>query len=91
MSTAQCADEHLQSTLAERRAAPKRAFKARFERAVREGELARGTDTSALADFYVTVFQGMTIQARDGTTRKSLLATSRAAMRAWPQRAKRAA
>lgn len=86
LSTAQCDDEELQSTLAERRAAPKRALKARFERAVREGDLARGTDTAALADFYTTVFQGMAIQARDGATRKSLLATARAAMRAWPER-----
>ena len=86
LSTAQCAEERLQSALAERRAAPKRALKARFDRAVREGELARGTDTAALADFYTTVFQGMTIQARDGASRKSLLATAAAAMRAWPQR-----
>jgi AcrR family transcriptional regulator len=86
LSTAQCADEALQSNLAERRAAPKRALKARFERALREGELARGTDTGALADFYTVVFQGMALQARDGATRKSLLATAQAAMRAWPPR-----
>src|SRR5919197_2577678 len=86
LSTAQCADQRLQSTLAERRAAPRRALKARFDRAVREGELARGTDTGALADFYTTVFQGMTIQARDGASRKSLLATAAAALRAWPER-----
>jgi AcrR family transcriptional regulator len=86
LSSAQCDDEALQSTLAERRAAPKRALKARFERALREGDLARGTDTAALADFYTTVFQGMALQARDGATRKSLLATAAAAMRAWPER-----
>jgi AcrR family transcriptional regulator len=84
LSTAQCGDERLQSTLAEQRAAPKRVLKARFDRAVREGELPRGTDTGALADFYTTVFQGMAIQARDGASRKRLVATARAAMRAWP-------
>ena len=86
LSTGQCADPRLQSALAERRAAPKRALKACFDRGLREGELARATDTSALADFYTTVFQGMTIQARDGASRKSLLATAAAAMRAWPER-----
>ncbi len=86
LSIAQCDDEGLQSTLAERRAAPKRALKARFDRAMREGDLARGTDTAALADFYTTVFQGMAIQARDGAPRKRLLATAAAAMRAWPER-----
>ena len=85
LSTAQCGDERLQSTLAERRAAPKRVLKARFDRAVREGELPRGTDAGALADFYTTVFQGMAIQGRDGASRKSLVATARAAMRAWPK------
>jgi len=85
LSTAQCGDEHLQSALAERRNAPKRALKERFQRAVREGELPRSTDTGALADFYTTVFQGMAMQARDGAPRKGLVATARAAMRAWPK------
>ena len=84
LSTAQCGDQRLQSTLAERRAAPKRELKARFDRAVREGELARGTDTGALADFYTAIFQGMAMQARDGAPRRSLLAIAQAGMRAWP-------
>jgi len=85
LSTAQCGDPRLQSTLAERRNAPKRALKARFDRAVREGELVRGTDTAALAGFYATVLQGMAIQARDGASVRSLGATAKAAMRAWPK------
>ena len=42
--------------------------------------------TSALTDFYSAVFQGMSLQAREGATRKRLLATAEAAMRAWPKR-----
>ena len=84
LSNAHSADARLEAKLAERRALPKRLFKARFDRAVRERELARGTDTGALADFYTAVFQGMAAQARDGAPRKSLLATAKAAMRAWP-------
>ena len=85
LSTAQCGDPRLQSALAERRNAPKRALKARFDRAVREGELARGTETAALAGFYATVLQGMAVQARDGASVRSLGATVKAAMRAWPK------
>ena len=85
LSTAQTGDARLQSVLAERRAAPRRALKARFDRAVRDGELPRSTDTAGLADFYTAVFQGMAVQARDGAPRKSLLATAHAAMRAWPR------
>jgi hypothetical protein len=33
------------------------------------------------------VLQGMAIRARDGATRKSLLAAAEAAMRAWPRSA----
>ncbi len=37
-----------------------------------------------LADFYGTVFRGMSMQAADGATRESLTSTAEAAMRAWP-------
>jgi hypothetical protein len=37
-----------------------------------------------LGKFYMTVMQGMTIQARDGATQKELLAVARAAMLQWP-------
>ena len=89
LSTAQCADDGLRAAIAERRATPGRELKARFDRAVRAGDLARGTDTAALAEFYATVFIGMAIQARDGASRKSLAATAQAALRAWPRSAVR--
>lgn len=84
LSAANCSAASLQSQLAERRANAKAILKARIDRGIREGELPPGSDTAALTDFFVTVFQGMSIQARDGATRKSLLATAAAAMRAWP-------
>ena len=83
--------KQLQAALAERRAAPRERLKARIDQGAREGELPAGTDTGALADFYATVLTGMSLQAREGASRKSLLATVEAAMRAWPQGAKRAA
>ena len=39
---------------------------------------------SALADFYTTVMTGMSLQAKDGVSRKSLLATVEQAMRVFP-------
>jgi hypothetical protein len=59
-------------------------LKARIDRGLHEGELARGIDTDALVDFYSAVFQGMSLQARAGASRKRLLATAALAMRAWP-------
>lgn len=55
----------------------------RFEDAVLEGEIGRGVDLKALATYFVTVQQGMSIQARDGASRETLEATARAAMAAW--------
>jgi AcrR family transcriptional regulator len=76
---------HVQRALAERRAEQKKHLKDRIARGITDGDLARGTDAGALADFYVTVLTGMSMQSRDGATRKTLLATAEAAMRAWPR------
>lgn len=75
---------HVQAALTKRRRSTEATLRARIERGVREGELPAGTDAGALSRFYATVLEGMSIQARDGATRKSLLATAAAAMRAWP-------
>jgi len=83
-TTCTAASDHLQSSLADLRASSEAALRARIERGIEEGELPAGTDGRALARFYVTVLQGMSLQARDGASRKSLLATAAAAMRAWP-------
>lgn len=55
----------------------------RLERAIAEGELPRGTDTSAVASFYATVQHGMSIQARDGASRHALLDIADRAMAGW--------
>ncbi|MEU2560140.1 TetR/AcrR family transcriptional regulator [Streptomyces longispororuber] len=55
----------------------------RLERAVAEGELPAATDTEAVAAFYTTVIQGMSVQARDGATRADLDKTVDRAMAAW--------
>jgi AcrR family transcriptional regulator len=84
LASVSCTEASVQSELAGQRAAMKSILKARLARGVREGELPRGTDIAALADFYSTVFKGMALQARDGASRRSLLASAEAAMRAWP-------
>jgi AcrR family transcriptional regulator len=59
------------------------ALRARLERAVGEGELPGSLDCEAVATFYATVQQGMSIQARDGASRARLLAVADCAMAAW--------
>jgi AcrR family transcriptional regulator len=81
-----CSDacQHLLEALGRQRAASSRLLQDRIARGITAGELPASTDAAALAAFYQTVLQGMTIQARDGADSASLLATAAAAMRAWP-------
>ena len=69
--------------LAQTRRQAQAMLKRRLDRAVAEGELPTGVDTAAVAAFYTTVLQGLSIQARDGAGRKALNAVVDAAMVAW--------
>jgi AcrR family transcriptional regulator len=69
--------------LRQRREANVAELRTRLEAAVREGELPAGIGCEAIAVFYVTVQQGMSIQARDGASHARLLAAADGAMAAW--------
>lgn len=86
MATTNCsvAAEHVQTALAKRRAAAIVAIRERIQEGIDRGELSPETDAKALSNFYSTIYQGMSMQAKDGATRASLMATVDAAMRAWP-------
>jgi AcrR family transcriptional regulator len=78
------AAERVQGALARRRAEAIANVTRRIQGAVDDGELPPDTDAADLANFYATVYQGMSMQAKDGATQEALLATVKAAMRAWP-------
>ena len=61
-----------------------RMFRLRLEVAVAEGELPASTDIDRLSRFFLGVFQGMAVQARDGATPEDLKGVAEAAMAAWP-------
>jgi AcrR family transcriptional regulator len=83
-ATAGSASTEMQAALARRRAESRACMKARIELGIKEGDVPRGTDAGALTDFYATIVTGMSLQARDGATRKSLLATVERAMSLFP-------
>jgi AcrR family transcriptional regulator len=60
------------------------ALRSRLENAAAKGELPASTDIDGLSRFYLGVFQGMAIQAKDGATQAELRAVAAAAMAAWP-------
>ncbi len=59
-------------------------LRSRLENAVAKSELPTSTDIDGLSRFYLSVFQGMAIQARDGATQAELRAVAAAAMAPWP-------
>ncbi len=56
----------------------------RFKVARKNKELPPDTNISELAKYYVTIHQGMAVQAASGATKKELLSIARMAMNAWP-------
>jgi hypothetical protein len=69
--------------LVNRREAAQAAIRARFQRAIDEGDLPRGESASELASFIATVAFGMAVQAAGGATRAQLRRVAERAMRAW--------
>jgi TetR/AcrR family transcriptional regulator, copper-responsive repressor len=86
MATTNCsvAAEHVQSALARRRLLGVGLMQQRIQRGIDEGELPAETDAGALANFFATVYQGMSMQAKDGAPKASLLRSVEMAMRSWP-------
>ena len=59
-------------------------LQSRLQMAVTEGELPVTTDIERLSRFYLSVFQGMALQARDGASAAELKGIAASAMVAWP-------
>jgi AcrR family transcriptional regulator len=59
-------------------------LRSRLETGVASGELPTTTDIEALSRFYLSVYQGMAVQARDGAGAPELKGVVAAAMSAWP-------
>jgi AcrR family transcriptional regulator len=59
-------------------------LRSRLETGVASGELPTTTDIEALSRFYLSVYQGMAVQARDGAGAAELRGVVAGAMSAWP-------
>src|SRR5262245_21368530 len=81
----------LQKALAEKRSGAREKLRLRIKQGIEEGDVPADADAGALADFYSTIIMGMSMQAREGATRKSLLATVERAMSLFPASAKKRA
>jgi AcrR family transcriptional regulator len=59
-------------------------LRSRLEAGIANGELPATTDIEGLSRFYLSVYQGMAVQARDGAAAAELRGVVAAAMSAWP-------
>jgi AcrR family transcriptional regulator len=73
------ASEHLHRL----RVASYRRIADRIRRGIREGDVPRGTDADAVATFVTALINGLSVLARDGTSRSALNAAVDRAMMAW--------
>ncbi len=76
-------NEALRAELIKKRLQNTADLAGRLAKGIESGELQPGTDVDMLARFYVTVQQGMSIQARDGADRATLEEIARSALAAW--------
>ena len=58
----------------------------RIDRDIASGTLPQGTDAAALSGLVMAVIQGLSVLARDGAPRATLLSIATAALAAWPGR-----
>jgi AcrR family transcriptional regulator len=72
-----CTDQNeaVKEWLASHRRARTASIVNRLHKAVKNGELSGGIEADSLGDLYAAALHGISIQARDGVTRKRLLAT----------------
>ena len=78
-------DGPLRGEFAAQRAAGLAELRARFKRAVTDGDLPRDADTDTLARYVQTVNFGLTVQASTGATRKELLRVVDLVVNEWPK------
>lgn len=71
------------ASLRARREQLRDALCARLRRGIKEGDVPAGTDVPSVASFYLTVLEGLSIQSRDGASKKVLLGIADSAMAAW--------
>ena len=77
------ASQAVRAEMAARRKQNESRLVERLARGVEAGEIASSTDLTTVARFYITVQQGMSIQARDGASLCALDGVARSALAAW--------
>lgn len=82
------ASADVQQAVADIRRDAQRCLNERIAQDIADGTLPSTTSAAELSGLVMAVIQGMSVLARDGSTRASLLAIAHAALRVWPEHAR---
>ncbi len=69
--------------LVDRRERTQKQIRDRLKRGIADGDVPKGADVTAIAAYYATVLNGLSLQVRDGAPRKRLLGVVDCAMASW--------
>ena len=69
--------------LAQRRKEIQAALEERIKRGIADGDVPEHANVKAIAAFFMTVMQGLSLRARDGASREAMLQVADAALAAW--------
>ncbi len=85
LSTINCTVENkgIQDYLSSLRDQTRVSIEARLRRGQRQGDVPRTAPVKAIAAFYATVLHGLSVQARDGSKRKTLTDVVNCSISAW--------
>lgn len=85
VSTMNCSEQHsdLQEEIKQKRMTVKEKIYQRLLQGQQAGEISENASIQEITDFYTTVLQGMTFQARDGVGREQLNQVAAYAIKSW--------
>jgi AcrR family transcriptional regulator len=77
------ANKGVEDFMRDQRSMREKVIRERLRRGVKEGDVPAGTNLNALAAFYASVVDGLSLRARDGASHKTLMTIVDFAMAAW--------
>ena len=85
LADSNAAPEHdgVRRYLCQRRRDIQAGIEQRLSRGIADGDVPRGADVKAIAAFYMTILQGLSLRARDGAAQSAMAGVVDSAMAAW--------
>jgi len=83
LADSNAASEDVRRHLCQRRRDIQAGIEQRLRRGVADGDVPRGADIKAMAAFYMTILQGLSLRARDGAAQGAMAGIVESAMAAW--------